>query len=460
MPNSRFGHVRRNPAKLQDQTEFLPAALEIVARPPSPAARALWVAIASFVAIFFLWASIGEVDVVASARGTTVPEGRVPIINALEGGSVAAVFTAEGGSVEAGAAIISLDPIETDTDIARLHAESALASTAIGVFDELLHRLQVTRNNGAELVGERPLTFDELQLGAAGNQRAAAEWRQFSAAQRSIHEELNHLTAQHQSSLARLETLRAILPLVAERYEAQSRLMERGYSSRLAVLEIEQALIQYRGEQRALSSEALGLVAAIQQVEASSDELAGTYEVRWIEQRIAHQQTVQAAQLELERINSRGENRVVRSPIAGTVHQFQITNVGQAIHPGDRITEIVPVDSALSVLAYVPNAHAAMLEQSLPVNIKFDAYNAADYGSVPGLVRWISPNSIEHEEYGFVYEIEVEILVSNSTDPIDSRIILRPGLTATVDVKIGKRNLLEIFLEPLFRWRNEALREA
>jgi membrane fusion protein, hemolysin D len=108
----------------------------------------------------------------------------------------------------------------------------------------------------------------------------------------------------------------------------------------------------------------------------------------------------------------------------------------------------------------VPNAHAAMLEQSLPVNIKFDAYNAADYGSVPGLVRWISPNSIEHEEYGFVYEIEVEILVSNSTDPIDSRIILRPGLTATVDVKIGKRNLLEIFLEPLFRWRNEALREA
>ena len=58
------------------EIDFLPAALEIQERPPSPLGRAiLWLIMGFFVATV-AWACLGEVDIVATATGTLVPSGR------------------------------------------------------------------------------------------------------------------------------------------------------------------------------------------------------------------------------------------------------------------------------------------------------------------------------------------------------------------------------------------------
>jgi hemolysin D len=36
---------------------------------------------------------------------------------------------------------------------------------------------------------------------------------------------------------------------------------------------------------------------------------------------------------------------------------------------------------------------------------------------------------------------------------------MRPGLTATVDIDMGCRRIIEYFLEPLLRYKDKALRE-
>jgi hypothetical protein len=58
------------------ESEFLPAALELVETPPSPACRAIAGTIILFFAIAFLWACFGSVDIIAISQGRIVPSGR------------------------------------------------------------------------------------------------------------------------------------------------------------------------------------------------------------------------------------------------------------------------------------------------------------------------------------------------------------------------------------------------
>jgi hemolysin D len=69
--------VPRSPRRrTQTEREFLPAALEIPDTPASPAARAVSGTICAALVIAITWASIGQVDIVATAPGSVIPAGK------------------------------------------------------------------------------------------------------------------------------------------------------------------------------------------------------------------------------------------------------------------------------------------------------------------------------------------------------------------------------------------------
>jgi hemolysin D len=59
---------------------FLPAALEIVETPASPISRSITYSIMTLFAIAIVWACVGKLDIVASAKGKIVPSGRTKVI--------------------------------------------------------------------------------------------------------------------------------------------------------------------------------------------------------------------------------------------------------------------------------------------------------------------------------------------------------------------------------------------
>lgn len=58
-------------AKPRTDHEFLPAALEIMEKPPSPGFRWLMLSLCGLFAIALIWSFVGKVDVVATATGKT-----------------------------------------------------------------------------------------------------------------------------------------------------------------------------------------------------------------------------------------------------------------------------------------------------------------------------------------------------------------------------------------------------
>src|SRR5690242_6707728 len=63
----------------QDEVAFLPAALEIVERPPSPLGRAIDLTVAALFSLALIWSIIGKVDIIAYATGKVVPSGRIKL---------------------------------------------------------------------------------------------------------------------------------------------------------------------------------------------------------------------------------------------------------------------------------------------------------------------------------------------------------------------------------------------
>src|ERR1700680_4528865 len=98
---SKIVSFPRAKARLSAQeTAFLPAALEIVETPASPAGRAVAAAIIVISCFAFAWASLGRVDIVASALGNIIPSGGTKVVQPFEIGIVRAIHVHNGQTVK------------------------------------------------------------------------------------------------------------------------------------------------------------------------------------------------------------------------------------------------------------------------------------------------------------------------------------------------------------------------
>src|SRR5260370_26075283 len=77
---------KASPRVTTEGTAFLPAALEIVETPASPAGRAVALVIIAIFCISLAWATLGKIDIVASAPGKGISSGGTKGIQPFETG--------------------------------------------------------------------------------------------------------------------------------------------------------------------------------------------------------------------------------------------------------------------------------------------------------------------------------------------------------------------------------------
>ena len=75
-------------SKINDSYEFKPALSEIEDSPVSPLGRFTFWTIVFLIITTVLWLTLGQIDIVASARGIVIPDGEAKIIQPLETGAI------------------------------------------------------------------------------------------------------------------------------------------------------------------------------------------------------------------------------------------------------------------------------------------------------------------------------------------------------------------------------------
>lgn len=111
----------------RDENDFLPAALALRDTPVHPAPRvAMWIII-GLLSVAVIWASVGKVDVVATAPGKIIPNGNIKTIQPEDTAVVTAIHVKDGQRVKRGDPLIDLDATDATSDAA--HAQSDLYAT-------------------------------------------------------------------------------------------------------------------------------------------------------------------------------------------------------------------------------------------------------------------------------------------------------------------------------------------
>ncbi len=163
------------------------------------------------------------------------------------------------------------------------------------------------------------------------------------------------------------------------------------------------------------------------------------------------------AQVKNKRIQIEKQKQILTSPIDGYVNKVLIHTIGGVVTPAEKIMTIVPKDAKMVIKAKVLNQDVGFIDADMPVSIKVATYNFQKYGILNGKVTLVSPNSIDDEKLGPIYEVYIE--PENTTLLVEGKEqSIKFGMTTTNEIKIGKRRIIEFFIYPLIKYMDESIK--
>ena len=439
--------------KKTDQLDFLPAALEIQERPPSPAGRAILWSLVLFFTIAVSWAFVGEVDIVATAQGKIIPSGHVKTIQPLEIGVVRQVHVREGQAVQAGDILVELDPTSTQADVRRLQKEHAVAR-----LDHHRYQRLVALTNGEALspvpdASPFPNVTEPLQ-----NQLLRSEWAEFQARLAALDNTISSRDAELAANQDEVRKLESTLPLITRRSDSLKTLLKDKLYSEQSWLELEEERVTQQQDLAAFRNRARQTSASIR--EARQQRIAVEQEFRrtMLTKLAEAERSVSALEQELVKAEQRTQLQALRSPIDGIVQQLAVHTVGGVVTPAQELMKIVPQGSSLEVEAWVLNKDIGFVEEAQTAEIKVETFPFTRYGTIDGKIVDVSNDAVSDEKQGLVYAARV--LMEQTVIKVNEKLVkLAPGMAVTVEVKTGKRRLIEFVLSPLLRYRDEGLKE-
>lgn len=434
------------------ETDFLPAALEVIETPPNPLGRIiLWVLIA-FVTLALIWSMVARLDVVASAPGKVIAAGRNKMVQAADGGVVRAIHVRDGQHVRKGQPLVTLDPTTTGAERAQAAAKFETAE-----IDAARGRALLAALGGKSWSFTAPKGTDP-QVEAVQRQLIASRLSELAAKLATLKAQAAEASAMGASAAADVRRLKDTLPYLSERVDRRKTLVDKGYASKLVQLELEQQrtdhqrqiTVQEQNARRARASMAgVGQQIAQARAEAIREVLADLAKA---------ESDVRLAREELTKADQRSRLQVVRAPAAGLVQQLAVYTEGAVLKPADPILVVVPDNAELIVEAQVLNKDVGFVRPGQPVTVKLEAFPFTRYGTLEGRLLWISSDAIQDEKLGPVYQARVSV-ARPSPSAVAAGVTITPGLSATAEIRTDERRVIDYLLSPLERTLSEAARE-
>ena len=163
------------------------------------------------------------------------------------------------------------------------------------------------------------------------------------------------------------------------------------------------------------------------------------------------------AEIRNKRVQIEKQKQILKAPIDGYVNEVFVHTIGGVVTPAEKIMTIVPKNAEKQIKAKVLNQDAGFVAEGMPVSIKVDTYNFQKYGILNGVVTNVSPNSVEEERMGPVYEVYIK--PENTTLLVEGKEqSIKYGMTTTNEIKIGKRRIIEFFIYPLIKYMDESIK--
>lgn len=369
----------------------------------------IWVTLIAFITLV-VWSSMAKIDQVTRASGSVIASDRTQEIQALEGGIITTLTVKEGDNVKKGQLLVILEE-------ERAKAAVDNSATKIAALQAKVSRLE------AELFN-RPLKFSP----------SLDAYPEYIANQTALYNRRRQAIEQD------IRSLQAILRLSQQELNMNEPLLKYGDVSQADVIRLRRQVADIQSQIANKRNKYF---------EEAQNDLTKTQEELESEQEQMRDRT-QVLQ----------EKRLI-APTDGKVNNIKITTLGGVVKPGEVVMQILPTNSSLIVEVKVKPMDIADVSIGQKANIKLDAYDYSIYGTLDGIVSYISPDSLMQstprgeEPY---YRVQIKIIGTEFKDP-QHKIEVKPGMTVNVDIKAKQRTVLSYLTKPITKTISESMGE-
>lgn len=430
--------------------------IDILTGEPARALHALIYAMIALVLIALAWSFFGRADVIVAEEGALTPASEVQRFYAPIDGELVNLYVAEG------------QPVAKGDVLARLNSRGAVEAAGNATQAQL--KLENAERAWQEFPEKKALLE---QKAAVMRQAMELEERQYqkrvALGTNKLVEEQKAQMAQARTNVDEAERARDAAALEAEKFE---RVYSATNNGGVSLVQVEgkrnarqAAANTYRAAQSKVNEltarQSQELAQAEVQLESSGEQLkklrldyeTATNELTTAEEKMrldldtARADFDTASRIRFENIDKDNFLQIV-APVSGIVTDLTSTQPGDKVQANSPLGGIVSSNSRSIVKLAIAESDRAFLRVGQPVKVKFNAFPYQRYGAVNGVLDYISPaTKAASQNSPPMYEGRVSLErdhyeVGQATYP------LRYGMTATVEIVVRERRLIDLALDP------------
>ena len=414
-----------------------------------------------FFAAALAWACIARVDVIVQAPGKVVSDKQIIAIKPIDTSIIEKVHVKIGDIVEKDQVLISFDQTINQKEIQRLEREICVLETKL---DRFLCEFEKR---------------DYKPAAPRFSRLPRAEYEKIGRTEKAIFDQ------RHRDYTERIKYYdSAIRQLVASRKTKEDNL--RKQLERLKVVKkMEQMYEDLQGKKAVSLRDLWNVQISRMEMEANAESIQNSLlELAQQQESILAQKNafmqewannISEEMVKLAReldsnLKTLDKNRRLasyvdhRAPCRAMVHEIAPLSVGSAAREGETVMTLIPIDGNLQVEAELRPQDISRVKTGAGVKIKLDAYPFQKYGTMDGKVLHISRDTMTRQQQPTIenpnstyYRARVEVNGKLHRTPKDFRLI--PGMVAQVEIKVGRRRVIEYVIHPLIKMFDEAARE-
>ena len=441
----------RQHRELRRDYEFMPATLEVLEAPPAPFSRLILLFVVLFSTIMIGWACIAKMDIVVNGMGVVIPKGKVKTVQSLESGIVTSIHVRDGQAVSKGELLISMDNSDTLADLDSIGKE--LAKTDLTIL-----RLEAELGSDQELFSP-PDNIDEATVKIHRN----LLHKSLAAHAERLHTldiEVKRCRAERSALEFDVLRLEESLPVTLELFNKRTILAERKLISNAeflqARLEVNDLRHNLSSARSRLEEVEARLGRAVEEKELTKSE----YHRDLLDRLTEARNNRENLRNRLAKARNKQHQLQLRAPVDGIVQQLEVNTVGGVVTSAQPLLVVVPAACGLEIEARIPDKDIGFILPDQEVSVKVNAYPFTRYGDLDGRIEWVAGDSVIDEQLGAVYPIKVAVEQYTLPNRINGKQgVIAPGMTVVADIKVGQRRVIDYFLGPIIRYRDQSLRE-
>ena len=393
-----------------------------------------------------IWACLSKTDVVVRGNGKLVTNSPTIVMKPLERSVIKEIYVKIGDVVKKDQTLITFDPainmaeaerLKSEIDafeaqLARLHAEfnGKPYNGGSGQFEKWQMAIYKQRQ---EYYRERMKYFDETLLQIAVTKKAKQDNLKKQQERLGAFQKLEDMfKGLHEKNAASLKDL---LQLSISRMEMEA-----------VVDQIENELLELEHRRGSIFAEKNSF---IQEWRNSISENMVTIDRNLTSVRKQHDKTAQL----IKYVS-------IKAPCNAVVHEIASFSPGSAVREAEALITLVPLDGDLELEAEISPDNIGKVNIGAPVRVKLTAYPFQKHGTLTGIVRNISEDTLEKQVAGqSVKYYRARISVSGQLHNIKKDFRLIPGMEVQSEIKCDRRRVIEYVLYPLLKAFDETAKE-